>query len=1139
MLSRQLIENKMYTSSVVLFFSFIIFLPIQADLLNDKAGVPIGEVQQRAEYNNPVENITWAEEKESVVAVPNLFGVALGQAETVLTGAGLIIGALSEEYSDTVLSGHVLCQYPDAGAEVPYGSKVDVILSSNQRPISDLVNDLSSMTGGQKLQHALQEVILRKGEALPFVMVKLREGAWFEKHIMTKLLRCSPWPEVSSELVRIASSEEEHWLVREGALYALAELGDVAAGPAIHVILTAAGTPAGVRRVAVAALARIGYTGALDNLRSLAKGVDIRMRLFANRALVELGMAGDTAFLLAALDDEDAIVREEAGAALALAPGENIAGELAAVADNDANAAVRGAAREALLRRQARAQKSEGGRLLVFQKALDTADRHTAAWIIRTTLNECGEEGCAYVRELALRDDYVGERARTFLVWSGKSSQPSQPAPDTLPEDAFTADDKHGPYTHTTFADYAMAKAKADGLPMEGDLADPLEQRGLAWQRLHEGAEQEDQIFATVSGEVIRQREHAYNPMTNKGFNVLGIQFGTARDRALSIWNDSLVNAFAMGDLYTEEIGSSGQLGGGWQLLGRVSHLLEDLTAPLHGLAIQHVYPGCKFEDTWKTSGLVLNGILDAALGEQQDILYSDSALPAEALIGLDEFSRTRLEYWLNSAAENAGGPIGCPYRTGDDVRGYLEVLSWISYFRTTVWGEVWFNKDEASSDSQGNATSAGILEEAVFADVTVPAGTPNALHAMFEGKVKWRDAWNDNYFTLECANGNVLYWMKVFNTDEWGACDWSDNRCEGSKVYGGDHDDQDARTVGRFWFDTREIGPGQAVFQRYPDGSTLGKDMYNYYADVLFPLTVRYNAGLINLANRRLTVKAASGMATGFQWSRADNFGNGPLFEASPDGSDFYFVAKSEVTLTAPSSDTAGLLFREWKKNGVSIASNKGVIVINTADSPIPSGGDTYSAVFGEASEGEGEFFEGEPAEGEDEGEGALLEGEPVEGEDEGEGELLEGEPAEGEVEGEPVEGEVEGEGELLEGEPAEGEEEGEGELLEGEPAEGEEEGEGELLEGEPAEGEYEGEGEVRFHPADLDADFHIVLSEAVAYLAGWQQGSNSIGYAVRAAYLWQNGEFYSYDPSEAPPLCWKLSDAAEDGLFSGQTMK
>ncbi len=71
--------------------------------------------------------------------------------------------------------------------------------------------------------------------------------------------------------------------------------------------------------------------------------------------------------------------------------------------------------------------------------------------------------------------------------------------------------------------------------------------------------------------------------------------------------------------------------------------------------------------------------------------------------------------------------------------------------------------------------------------------------------------------------------------------------------------------------------------------------------------------------------------------------------------------------------------------------------------------------------------------------------------------------------------------------------------------------------------------------HPADLDEDFSIVMSEAVAYLAGWQQGDNPMNYAIRAAYLWQRGEAYVYNSAEAPPLCWELLPPDEgEGEFN-----
>ena len=78
---------------------------------------------------------------------------------------------------------------------------------------------------------------------------------------------------------------------------------------------------------------------------------------------------------------------------------------------------------------------------------------------------------------------------------------------------------------------------------------------------------------------------------------------------------------------------------------------------------------------------------------------------------------------------------------------------------------------------------------------------------------------------------------------------------------------------------------------------------------------------------------------------------------------------------------------------------------------------------------------------------------------------------------------------------------------------------GEGEPVEGEPVEGEP-----LSVHPGDLDSDWRLVMGEAIAYLAGWQQGGNPMAYAIRAAYLWQNGEHYTYVSGIDPPLCWIL---------------
>lgn len=75
------------------------------------------------------------------------------------------------------------------------------------------------------------------------------------------------------------------------------------------------------------------------------------------------------------------------------------------------------------------------------------------------------------------------------------------------------------------------------------------------------------------------------------------------------------------------------------------------------------------------------------------------------------------------------------------------------------------------------------------------------------------------------------------------------------------------------------------------------------------------------------------------------------------------------------------------------------------------------------------------------------------------------------------------------------------------------------------PREGEDDEEGEPSsVHPGDLDGDWRMTMSECILYLSAWQQGGNPMSHAIRATYLWQNGEYYTYDEALTPPLCWTL---------------
>jgi len=60
--------------------------------------------------------------------------------------------------------------------------------------------------------------------------------------------------------------------------------------------------------------------------------------------------------------------------------------------------------------------------------------------------------------------------------------------------------------------------------------------------------------------------------------------------------------------------------------------------------------------------------------------------------------------------------------------------------------------------------------------------------------------------------------------------------------------------------------------------------------------------------------------------------------------------------------------------------------------------------------------------------------------------------------------------------------------------------------------------------------------MSEAISYLAAWQRGDSwplppspvTMSYAIRAAYLWQNGGTYSRQSGTAEPMCWVATHAS-----------
>jgi len=356
-------------------------------------------------------------------------------------------------------------------------------------PIEEVVQALRDIPGGPEIQDALKALACRKEEALPLVQEKLRSGDWYEKHMMTKLLRHSPWPEVYKELIDLARDDNGHPLAREGALIALGSLGDLASGPVIASVLRNPSAPPGIQLVAIATLARIGYHEGVIDIVPFAEHEDIHIRLFANHALAELGGPVQLDFLLAALDHDDYVVRDEAAGALWAVPGDDITNRLRALAANDENEAVRISASRSLIQREIHG-RSRAGKLQVLKNALERADRRTSIWIVQTILAECAAEGPLFVEQLAHRDDTIGERARTFLVWNIPQLSASVFSLSTA-INAQKADSQseitplHAQSAHLTLMGRAVERATSS-------LGLPISSSSTARTRMLEGSVQED-----------------------------------------------------------------------------------------------------------------------------------------------------------------------------------------------------------------------------------------------------------------------------------------------------------------------------------------------------------------------------------------------------------------------------------------------------------------------------------------------------------------------------------------------------------------------------------------------------------------------------------------------------------------------
>jgi DNA-binding beta-propeller fold protein YncE len=98
------------------------------------------------------------------VAVPGVAGMTQMAATTAMTGAGLVVGSVTQQPSSFVASGSVISESPMGGADVAPGSAVNLVVSTGE-PSSGGGGSLDLLTLGSLLGYLL--LALRRAVVLP------------------------------------------------------------------------------------------------------------------------------------------------------------------------------------------------------------------------------------------------------------------------------------------------------------------------------------------------------------------------------------------------------------------------------------------------------------------------------------------------------------------------------------------------------------------------------------------------------------------------------------------------------------------------------------------------------------------------------------------------------------------------------------------------------------------------------------------------------------------------------------------------------------------------------------------------------------------------------------------------------------
>jgi HEAT repeat protein len=658
--------------------------------------------------------------------------------------------------------------------------------SAGELSIGELFRFYGSKQGLERLD-SLVAFAERGEEAAAWLEHLLRFGNDAERYEAARIAGELGGEDLRAPLLAVAVDPKRNGAVRAAACYALRESGLNEAEKAVLLKNVAETGCALADRAALAALAGQTDSDDVPVLESLLLGDDPLTRLYAARLLTEQGCAPALSFFKTFSESEDYLVRQEAYDALGASDVHGADVLLRTALAREANSSAARMARLALGFYRAR-QISPDAERSYFETILDSGEDEERLWALNTLNTIDKVRAYAAVGKLARENSDMGVWCRARFRVRADVKEKVMPGRGRLPIE------KHHSVVHHTLTEESLQRYHAQPWAPRMDLADDL--------RLVSAVVLED------SG--VKPLRHAYNPLTGRGFFGYGT-FGGAARRYMGELLDELKAATDVQNTETS-----------LDLAGRVLHLVEDMSSPLHIFGVSHPFNTCLFEAYWRDN----HGEVETVLHGREIIPAHPAVVPAECREILDPFSVARLQKRLEAIP--------------DTMPGRLEALSWATYFTASHWGEIRFDDTTA----EAHTLPGTFREKHVEAQ-------DNGLYAMFNGRIRYHTSWWGDYFEIEDRMGNTFSWNKCFLVDGFRPCSnpVGGPSCEGvlrslAEVEG----KEVLRITGRFYFTQRGFRVPHCHPVQLPNGTPTDMHLSRYYGETLFPLTVAHGIGWFNL---------------------------------------------------------------------------------------------------------------------------------------------------------------------------------------------------------------------------------------------------------------------------------------------------